>query len=107
VCVRAEGQRVADATVGQQAYELAETFCQQATLRVEALFQALWTNTDTSDVQLTHDVLEGRYTWLEDGIIDQSEGTGPWIAHWEPGASTETNLARRFLTVAAPTEANL
>ncbi|HET9891408.1 MAG TPA: acyl-CoA dehydrogenase family protein, partial [Mycobacterium sp.] len=107
VCVRAEGQRVADATVGQQAYELAETFCRQATLRVEALFHALWTNTDTSDVQLTHDVLEGRYTWLEDGIIDQSEGTGPWISHWEPGASTETNLARRFLTVAAPTEANL
>jgi alkylation response protein AidB-like acyl-CoA dehydrogenase len=107
VCVRAEGQRVADAAIGQQAYELAETFCQQATLRVEALFHALWTNTDTSDVQLTHDVLEGRYTWLEDGIIDQSEGTGPWIAHWEPGASTETNLARRFLTVAAPTEANL
>jgi alkylation response protein AidB-like acyl-CoA dehydrogenase len=107
VCVRAEGQRVADATVGQQAYELAETFCQQATLRVEALFHALWTNTDTSDVQLTHDVLEGRYTWLEDGIVDQSEGTGPWIAHWEPGASTETNLARRFLTVAVPTEANL
>jgi hypothetical protein len=107
VCVRAEGQRAADAAIGQQAYELAETFCQQATLRVEALFHALWTNTDTSDVQLTHDVLEGRYTWLEDGIIDQSEGTGPWIAHWEPGASTETNLARRFLTVAAPTEANL
>ncbi|OBH63894.1 acyl-CoA dehydrogenase family protein [Mycobacterium sp. E2479] len=107
VCVRAEGERVADATVGQQAYELAETFCQQATLRVEALFHALWTNTDTSDVQLTHNVLEGRYTWLEDGIIDQSEGTGPWIAHWEQGASTETNLARRFLTVAAPTEAHL
>ena len=97
-CVRAESQRVTDATVGRQAYELAETFCQQATLRVEALFQALWTNTDSSDVRLTRDVLEGRYTWLEDGIVDQSEGTGPWIAHWEPQESTEANLARRFLT---------
>jgi hypothetical protein len=106
-CVRAEGQRAADPIVGQQAYELAETFCQQATLRVEALFEALWSNTDSSDVRLTHDVLEGRYTWLEDGIVDQSEGTGPWIAHWEPGESTETNLARRFLTVSVPTEANL
>ncbi|OBJ10161.1 acyl-CoA dehydrogenase [Mycobacterium colombiense] len=106
-CVRAEGQRVADPTVGQQAYELAETFCQQATLRVEALFHALWANTDGSDVQLTHNVLEGRYTWLEDGIVDQSEGTGPWIAHWEPGESTEPNLARRFLTVSVPSEANL
>ena len=47
-CVRAEAQRVADPVVGQQAYELAEAFCQQATLRVEALFDALWTNTDSS-----------------------------------------------------------
>lgn len=108
VCVRAEGQRADDPTVGKQAYELAATFCQQATLRVEALFHELWSNTDSTDVQLTHDVMEGRYTWLEEGIVDQSEGTGPWIAHWEPGESTETNLARRFLTVsAAPTEANL
>lgn len=99
VCVRAEGQRAADPDVGRQAYELAETFCEQATLRVDALFHALWTNTDSTDVRLTHDVLEGRYTWLEDGIVDQSEGTGPWIAPWEPGASTEPNLARRFLTV--------
>jgi len=103
VCVRAEGQRLADPTVGQQAYELAEAFCRQATLRVEALFHALWTNADSSDVQLAHDVLEGRYTWLEDGIVDQSEGTGPWIANWEPAASTETNLARRFLAASAST----
>lgn len=96
-CVRAEGQRAGDTVVGQQAYELADTFCRQATVRVEALFQALWNNTDSSDVRLTREVLEGRYTWLEDGIVDQSEGTGPWIAHWEPGESTEANLARRVL----------
>ena len=98
VCVRAEAQRVAGSE-GEQAYELADVFCQQATLRVEALFHALWTNTDGADVRLADDVLDGRYTWLERGIIDQSEGTGPWIAHWEPGPSTEANLARRFMTV--------
>lgn len=97
-CVHAESQRAADPVVGQQAYELAETFCAQATLRVEALFHAMWDNTDGNDVQLTRNLLQGRYSWLEDGIIDQSEGTGPWIAHWEEGASTETNLARRFLS---------
>ncbi len=95
----------------QQAYELADAFCQQATLRVEALFEALWTNTDSTDVRLADNVLEGRYTWLEEGIIDQSEGTGPWIAHWEPGPATEPNLARRFLTVSEsvsePNEAKL
>ncbi|MGB8388045.1 MAG: acyl-CoA dehydrogenase, partial [Mycobacterium sp.] len=103
-CVRAQAQCAVDPVVGQQAYELAEAFCRQATLRVEALFDALWTNTDSNDVALTGDVLQGRYTWLEDGIIDQSEGTGPWISHWETGASTETNLARRFLTASAPAE---
>jgi alkylation response protein AidB-like acyl-CoA dehydrogenase len=99
-CVRAEAQRVDDRSRGEQSYELAEAFCQQATLRVEALFEALWTNTDGTDAQLAANVLKGRYTWLEEGIVDQSEGTGPWIAHWEPGASTESDLARRFLTVA-------
>lgn len=95
-CVRAEAQRAADPEVGQQAYELAEAFCEQATLRVETLFRGLWDNTDDSDVQLTRNLLRDRYTWLEDGILDQSEGTGPWIAHWEEGPSTENNLARRF-----------
>lgn len=97
VCVRAEAQRVADRAEGQQAYELADAFCDQARLRVEALFAALWTNTDRADTRLARAVLADRYLWLEDGILDPSEGTGPWIAHWEPGASTESNLARRFL----------
>jgi hypothetical protein len=44
-------------------------------------------------------VLDGRFVWLEDGILDPSEGTGPWISHWEPTASTEPNLARRFLNL--------
>ncbi|GFG70749.1 acyl-CoA dehydrogenase family protein [Mycolicibacter senuensis] len=96
VCVRAESQRAADPQQGQQAYQLADAFCQQSRLRIEALFAALWTNTDRTDVQLTRAVLEDRYTWLEDGILDPSEGTGPWIAHWEPGASDEPDLARRF-----------
>ncbi|OHV02039.1 acyl-CoA dehydrogenase family protein [Mycobacterium talmoniae] len=97
-CVRAEAQRAAGVTEG---YELADAFCQQATLRVEALFAALWTNTDDTDTRLARAVLDDRYTWLEDGILDISEGTGPWIAHWEPGPSTEPGLARRFLTGSA------
>src|SRR5579875_1066708 len=101
-CVRAEAQRVSNQAEGEQAYELADAFCQQSTLRVEALFHALWSNTDATDMQLARNVLGGRYTWLEEGVLDQSEGTGPWIAHWEPGPSTEENLARRFLTVSQP-----
>lgn len=96
-CVRAEAQRVADRAQGEHAYQLADAFCEQSRLRVEALFAALWTNTDSTDAQLAHAVLQDHHTWLEEGILDPSEGTGPWIAHWEPGASAESDLARRVL----------
>ncbi len=96
VCVRAEAQRVADPVEGEHGYQLADAFCRKAGMRVEALFDALWTNTDGADVELARNVLKGRYGWLESGILDPSEGTGPWIARWEPGASTEPNVARRF-----------
>jgi hypothetical protein len=30
------------------------------------------------------------------GVVDVSEGTGPWIATWEPGPSAKDNVARRY-----------
>lgn len=96
-CVRAEMQRSEDAAEGATAYELADMFCQQAVIRVDALFAALWHNTDDADRQLAGGVLDGRYAWLEDGVLDQSEGTGPWITEWTPGESADENLSRRFL----------
>ncbi|OBJ68061.1 acyl-CoA dehydrogenase family protein [Mycobacterium sp. 1274756.6] len=97
-CVRAQAQRTAGDSDAAAAQQLADAFCRQATLRVDALFDALWTNTDSSDDQLSRDVLAGRFTWLEAGILDPSEGTGPWIAHWEPGESGEENLLRHIAT---------
>ncbi|RVW00419.1 acyl-CoA dehydrogenase family protein [Rhodococcus spongiicola] len=97
VCVRAQMQLEDDRFEGETAYELADAFCRQATLRVEKLFDGLWNNTDDSDRRLAAGILEGRFTWLERGVLDQSDGTGPWIAEWVPGASTEVNMARRFL----------
>lgn len=96
-CVRAEAQRVADPVEGERAYELADAFCRQATGRIAVLFDQLWTNTDDTDVAVAGDVLAGNYTFLEAGILDQSEGTGPWIAPWEPGPSAEADVARRFV----------
>ena len=94
-CVRAQ----LDATGGRgtgrgaAAPELAGLFCAQARLRTEELFGQLWTNTDTTDSALARRVLTGRYSWLEDGIIDPSV-PGPWIAPAEPGPSTaETSTA--------------
>jgi hypothetical protein len=90
--------RVVD--IGAELFAMAATCVRAEAQRVEALFEALWTNTDGVDAELARNVLKGRYTWLEEGIIDQSEATGPWIANWEPGESTESDLSRRFLTVA-------
>lgn len=96
-CVRADALRTAGAPEAKAAQELADTFCRQSRIRVRALFEALWDNTDDDDRTLTRNVLDGRYQWLEEGIFDPSEGTGPWIAEWQLGPSSEPNLLRPFL----------
>jgi alkylation response protein AidB-like acyl-CoA dehydrogenase len=88
-CVRAELL----ASRGDGARELADTFCRQARVRVEELFGRLWTNTDDTDRTATRHVLDGRYTWLEDGILDPSI-PGPWIAEQAAGPSSASNLHR-------------
>jgi alkylation response protein AidB-like acyl-CoA dehydrogenase len=93
-CSRAEMLRVDDDVRGRHAYQLADAFCDQSRLRVETLFDALWTNTDATDSQLARSVLAGDYTWLEEGVLDPSEGTGPWIAAWSPGPSEVESVWR-------------
>ena len=95
-CARAEMIRKEDPERGKAAYELAEAFCEQSRLRIEEAFDRLWTNSDGIDKGVSNRVLEGDYTWLETGVIDQSEGTGPWIATWEPGASKAENVHRSY-----------
>jgi alkylation response protein AidB-like acyl-CoA dehydrogenase len=73
-CVRAQRDRADDSAV-----ELADAFCRQARVRADQLFDELWRNSDDTDRSLAHRVLDGRYTWLEEGILDPSI-EGPWIA---------------------------
>src|SRR3954452_18400752 len=94
-CSRAEMIRGADADRGESACELAGVFCEQARLRAEHLFDQLWLNTDDSDRLLASRVLDGAYTWLEEGIVDPSAGTGPWIAGGKPGESQAGTGRRR------------
>ena len=72
---------------------LAEAFCEQATERCEEHFERLWDNTTHTDEQVAKQLLNGDFRWLEAGIRDVSEGTGPWIAEW----STENQEDRRQL----------
>ena len=96
VCTRAEALRSQDQVQGDAAYRLAEAFCEQSRMRVDELFRQLRHNTDTLDRTLARAVLEGEDIWLERGVIDASEGTGPWISATPPGPSTKENLRRRY-----------
>ncbi len=76
VCLRA---REDAARLGRGPQELAEGFCRQARQRVEALFHDLWHNTDDTDTRIARRVMAGRYTFLEEGVLDPSID-GPWVA---------------------------
>jgi len=62
----------------EQAEELADLFCRQSRLRVQALFIGLWENEDSRNYELAQLVLGGRYTFVEEGVVDPSGG-GPMI----------------------------
>jgi hypothetical protein len=96
-CVRAEMDASQAAGNGRRenGFELADAFCAQSRLRCEELFSQLWKNSDTADSALARRVLAGRYTWLEDGIIDPSI-PGPWVAAAEPGPSKTENVHRHI-----------
>ncbi|HUX72210.1 MAG TPA: acyl-CoA dehydrogenase family protein [Cellulomonadaceae bacterium] len=96
VCTRAESMRLQDPTTGASAYALADAFCRQSRLRVDDLFRQLSHSTDASDRALARAVLEGKVRWLEHGVMDPSEGTGPWIAATGSGPSTRENVRRRY-----------
>jgi hypothetical protein len=85
--------RADDPAHAAAATQLADTFCQQARVRVEALFDQLWTNSDEADQSLAQAVLAGEHTWLEEGILDPSL-PGEWIAAARPGASEKENQHR-------------
>ena len=94
-CVRAQYDATSGIDRGPVAVELAKVFCAQARRRAEELFTQLWANTDAKDSALARHVLAGRYTWLEEGILDPSI-PGPWIADAEPGPSKAANVHRHI-----------
>ena len=61
-----------------ESIELAQLFCAMAKRRADTLFRELWANDDDDRYSAAQKVLDGRYTWLEEGILDPS-GEGPMI----------------------------
>ncbi len=51
--------------------DLADLFCLDARSRVQRQFKSLFNNRDKYAYQIARRALEGKYSWLEDGIIPQ------------------------------------
>jgi alkylation response protein AidB-like acyl-CoA dehydrogenase len=83
----------------EQALELADLFCTQARRRADGLFHDLWANDDQDNYKAAQRVLDGRYTWLEDGVVDPAEG-GQTVA----GQTTEGRTAATPPEPAAPVQ---
>ena len=67
--------------------ELADLACRQSRRRIERLFAALRSNDDAETYEVARAVLDRRYDWLEDGILDApgSEPAGAAPAERGPG----------------------
>jgi len=67
-CARAQ-RDVKRGTGGRTPYELADTFCRASRRRVEALFAGVIANDDAYNYGIARKFLDGRYTWLEQGVV--------------------------------------
>jgi alkylation response protein AidB-like acyl-CoA dehydrogenase len=62
-----------------EAVQLADLFCKQARRRAAALFAELFDNDDDAAYEVAQEVLAGKFTWDEEGILDLS-GDAPQVA---------------------------
>jgi alkylation response protein AidB-like acyl-CoA dehydrogenase len=90
-CVKARTERAEH----PEGMELADLFSRQARHRADALFAELWSNTDAIDVKAAKRVVDGRYAFLEDGIIPPP-AEGDLVQRWENGPSTSDDVRRRL-----------
>ena len=66
-----------------------------ARIRADVLFHGLWRNADATNRRLAKQVLEGRCTWAEDGVL-LLDDDAPLIADTTPGRSTPENVHHRI-----------
>jgi alkylation response protein AidB-like acyl-CoA dehydrogenase len=71
-CVRAKMLEDEQTDQSQGALELADLFCKGSRRRVDQYFYELWRNDDDDNYAAAQNVLDGRYLWAEEGVIDPS-----------------------------------
>ncbi|MBB2940338.1 hypothetical protein FB565_000042 [Actinoplanes lutulentus] len=75
--------------------ELADLFCRQSRLRADALFAALWDNTDRLDAEAASRVIGGRYAFVEEGVVSPPSSDA-WVAAWQAGPAEVPDVRRRI-----------
>ena len=78
-CACSYARHLAEAEGRSEAVELADQFTLLARRRVRAAFHALWFHDDLKHYRFARGVLEGRYAWMEQGImpIEEMKTTQP------------------------------
>ncbi len=82
-------------TGGRTAYELADTFCRASRRRVEALFAGIQSNDDVFNYETARALLEGRYAWLEAGVVAAPTEAAPAKAAAAPSRAERTVVVVR------------
>ena len=72
-CVYADTLGRESAERKTEAYELADLFCRQARRRADDLIRSLHDNDDRFNYKAAQQMLEGRYSWLEEGLLDPAD----------------------------------
>ena len=68
-CIHALGLRAKNPTDGTP-IELADQACRLARMRIRSSFRTLFSNEDVSTYRTAQRAMEGRYAWLESGIVE-------------------------------------
>ena len=85
-----------DPKQGAAAYELADVFCAQARLRVETLFDGLWSNTDADDRAVAAQAARRRLRLARGRRARPVRGHRPLDREWSAGASDKPNVHRAY-----------
>jgi alkylation response protein AidB-like acyl-CoA dehydrogenase len=99
--VKAQLLLTRDPAQAPTARELADLFCRGARRRVNRLFTDIWFNDDAENYADAQEVMAGRHTWLESGVLDMSS-ISPITSHAAVDISAELQPAPSSSDAAAP-----
>ena len=90
VCSRTHAMRQANHPEAESATHLADVFCRMAQRKADRLFHELWHNDDPRHTQTAQAIAQGKYTWLENGIVTLDEAEAAHQNREEKKTTTST-----------------